>query len=276
MRIHVIADLEGATGVLHAAQLEPGTADHAGAVKLLTHDVAAVLEGAFEAGATEAVVYDMHGQGRNLDPMSLPANTSVVTAKPLPTQDYPMGLDTSVDALFFVGARALPGTQNAVLPGTCSGDWEGLELNEAPLGDIALMAAVAAPLGIPLALVTSDAAGVAETNEMFGGVVPTVAVKHVVGCGGVLCRSCADVAAELRRTAAAAVKKAPELPLLLFPDPVTVTVTDSRGETKTRTGPNALAAYLSLFDRRSGVERRKITPPAFRAMPLHRRQDHRA
>ena len=62
MKIFIMTDLEGATGVAGRwSDFDPGRREHESARRLLTGDVNAAIEGAFEAGANEIVVLDGHG-----------------------------------------------------------------------------------------------------------------------------------------------------------------------------------------------------------------------
>jgi D-amino peptidase len=236
--------------VVHPDRIAAGTPAHARAARALTRDVAAALEGAFTAGASEALVFDLHDDGHNVDASALPGRTSLVSGRPRPTPDFPMGLDDSFGVVFLVGARAVGGTENALMPGCSLGPWDWCEVNSRRLGDIGLAAAIAAPLGAPVALVSGGAAAVAEAREMLGDGLPTVSVKSCVGDGGALCRSGADTAASLQAAGEKAVRSAADRPHLLFPDPVRITGVRADGEVVGRgKGSTALEAYVDLWRR---------------------------
>src|SRR4051795_7144321 len=87
------------------------------------------------------------------------------------------GLDSSFGAALFVGYHARAGTPDGVLNHT----WMGREILDVQLngklaGEIRLIAELAAWHGVPVALVTGDAAACAEAREVLGD-VETVAVK---------------------------------------------------------------------------------------------------
>jgi D-amino peptidase len=62
MKVFVMTDLEGATGVAGDwADFNPGGREHDPARRMLTGDVNAAIQGAYEGGADEVVVLDGHG-----------------------------------------------------------------------------------------------------------------------------------------------------------------------------------------------------------------------
>lgn len=66
MKIYVMTDLEGVTGVHSSRQSKPAeTREYLEATRLLMADVAALAEGLQQAGATEIWAFDGHGGGGN-------------------------------------------------------------------------------------------------------------------------------------------------------------------------------------------------------------------
>ena len=66
MKIYISADMEGIVGVVTNEQLGPQGFEYNRAREFMTAEVAAAIEAAFQAGATEIVVSDSHGNGQNL------------------------------------------------------------------------------------------------------------------------------------------------------------------------------------------------------------------
>jgi D-amino peptidase len=64
MRVHVISDLEGVSGVVKGGQTVGGEPMYEEARKLYTEEINAAVRGAKAAGATEIVVMDCHGAGK--------------------------------------------------------------------------------------------------------------------------------------------------------------------------------------------------------------------
>lgn len=64
MKIYISADMEGVVGVVSSEQLGPQGFEYARFREFMTQEVNAAIEAAFEAGATEVVVSDSHGNGQ--------------------------------------------------------------------------------------------------------------------------------------------------------------------------------------------------------------------
>src|SRR5215471_5576926 len=66
LKVYISADMEGITGVASADQLGPSAFEYAQARQWMTAEVLAAIQGAREAGATEFVISDSHGNGQSL------------------------------------------------------------------------------------------------------------------------------------------------------------------------------------------------------------------
>ena len=78
LKIYISADMEGVVGVVTNEQLGPQGFEYARFREFMTQEVNAAIEAAFEAGATEIVVSDSHGNGQNLLIEKLPKNILLV------------------------------------------------------------------------------------------------------------------------------------------------------------------------------------------------------
>src|SRR5215471_19096118 len=65
LKVYISADMEGITDVASVDQLAPANFEYAQARQWMTADVLAAIQGAREAGATEFVVSDSHGNGQS-------------------------------------------------------------------------------------------------------------------------------------------------------------------------------------------------------------------
>src|SRR5215211_3868194 len=65
MRVFVIGDMEGVSGIVKWAQTTGGHALYEEGRRLYTEEVNAAVRGARAAGATEVVVMDCHGAGED-------------------------------------------------------------------------------------------------------------------------------------------------------------------------------------------------------------------
>lgn len=206
MKVFISADMEGISGVVHGEELTQGTAGWERARRWMTGDVIAAAEGAFAAGAAEVLVVDGHAGMRNLIYDDLPAG---VIAHRGPAAGRAMcqveGLDDSFDCVLLVGYHSMAGTD-----GLLSHTWHGgvvaqFRLNDRPIGESAITAAVAGHHGVPVVLVTGDQ----YVAEEAGWVVPgirAVTVKHTTGRQNARCLPLATTNAMIRSAAETAVR----------------------------------------------------------------------
>lgn len=179
MRVHISVDMEGIAGVVDTAETKPGAAHYEESRRLMTGECNAVIEGCFEAGATDVVVNDSHGTMLNLVQPDLDPRVRLVRGW---TKRYGMvqGLDQHADASVFVGYHAAAGHADGVLNHTMDGrEILGVYLNTEPAGELRLNAAMAGWFGVPVALVTGDDVVCAEARSWLGE-VETVEVKQAI------------------------------------------------------------------------------------------------
>jgi D-amino peptidase len=200
MKILIAADMEGITGVTTWDQVDPSTAEYQRFRKLMTADVNAAVQGAFEAGATEIVVSDGHWHGSNIlveevDPR-VRLNSGLTTAPFSMMQ----GIDDTFDAVMFVGYHGRAGSENAVLDHTWSSKLTGVWLNEIHVGEYGLNAALAGHFGVPVIMISGDQTACAQAQELIGDLEAAI-VKQATGRYSAECLTPA-VAGELIRSAA--------------------------------------------------------------------------
>ena len=63
MRVLVVSDLEGVSGIVELGQIAGGRPMYEESRRLYTEEINAAVRGAKAAGATEIVVMDCHGDG---------------------------------------------------------------------------------------------------------------------------------------------------------------------------------------------------------------------
>jgi D-amino peptidase len=218
-KVFISADIEGVAGVVGSLQTVLGQPEFESARRWMTLEVNAAIEGAIEAGATEFVVCDSHAHMENLLPDLLHPEARLVRGAIRESLQM-QGIDGSFDALFVTGTHAAAGTRNAVLDHTWVGKsvfnlrMDGVTLNEACLNAI-----VAGHNGVPLALVTGDAATIEQTRQTHpaveGAVVKTSYSRY---CTESLHPSKAqDV---IRAAAKRAIERLPELKPVAVPGEV--------------------------------------------------------
>jgi len=184
MRIYISVDMEGIAGVVHESQTNPtdpaSAADYGRFRRLMTAEANAAVAGALAAGATRVRVNDSHWFMRNLVAEELHQAAELVAGDPK-THSMVQGIDGGFDAALFIGYHARAGTRNAILDHTYADRIHEVRLNGKPVGELGINAAFAGVHGVPVALVSGDAALAAEAQDLLGDDIATVVVKQAVG-----------------------------------------------------------------------------------------------
>ena len=184
MRIYISVDMEGIAGVVHESQTNPtdpaSAADYGRFRRLMTAEANAAVAGALAAGATRVRVNDSHWFMRNLVAEELHQAAELVAGDPKP-HSMVQGIDGGFDAALFIGYHARAGTRNAILDHTYADRIHEVRLNGKPVGELGINAAFAGVHGVPVALVSGDAALAAEAQDLLGDDIATVVVKQAVG-----------------------------------------------------------------------------------------------
>ncbi len=185
MKILISIDMEGASGLADWSQVDLARPDYVLGRAMQRHDLDAVLAGL--PADVEVVVCDAHETTLNLDVRDLPDNVRLISGGERPLQMVE-GAE-SCDLAFFLCYHAMAGTEKAVMDHTLSvHSVFTLKLNGHLVGETGFNAAVCGAVGVPLALVTGDAALAWEVESYFGDGPVTCVVKEGRGrtCGELL------------------------------------------------------------------------------------------
>jgi D-amino peptidase len=207
MKIYISADMEGVSGVTHAAQCRPEHPDYGRFRHLLTQEVNAAVEGALEGGATQALVNDSHFRMTNILVEELHPAASLIsgTNKLLCQME---GLDETFEAVFFVGYHEGDGAGDGVLNHTLmSAAIRDVRLNGAPVDEAGINGRVAGRFGVPVALLSGDDRICRAAANTFPG-VEIATVKRAIDRLSAESRAVEATRALIRERAAAAVAKA--------------------------------------------------------------------
>jgi D-amino peptidase len=208
MRVYISADMEGVSGIVHAAQTEPGAREYDRACALMAADVNAAIQGALDAGATAVLVNDSHWTMRNLNIEALHPAAELVSGSPKPWSMV-QGLDGSFDLMFCVGYHGMAGSSPATIDHTFTEDSiYRVRLNGLAVGELGLNAFYAGYHGVPVALVTGDQAICAEAAALIDGVT-TVQVKEAYSRSAARCLPLEEARRRIRAGASEAVRRRP-------------------------------------------------------------------
>ncbi|HEX2139535.1 MAG TPA: M55 family metallopeptidase [Woeseiaceae bacterium] len=180
LKIYISADMEGVVGVVTGEQLGPEGFEYQRFREFMTAEVNACIEAAREAGATEILVADAHGNGQNLLIEHLPEDVMVVRSWPRPL-GMMAGIDGSFDGAILLGYHASTANERGVRAHTfSSANVTGLRLNGTSMSEAGMSAAIAGHFGVPIIMVSGDHIAVAETQVIVGDVEGAV-VKWATG-----------------------------------------------------------------------------------------------
>lgn len=181
MRVLILSDMEGVSGIVTWKQVEGGSPMFEEARRLYTEEVNAAVRGALAAGATEIVAVDCHGAGgdwtfNSYIPELLHPDCEWVAHHKWGR--YTKLLEKGCDACLCVGMHARAGTPDGVLCHTISTVlWRNLWFNDDLVGELGVNAALCGHYGCPIALVTGDDATLRESREILGDDAVLVSVK---------------------------------------------------------------------------------------------------
>jgi D-amino peptidase len=179
LKIYVNTDLEGISGVYKFDQTRlKDTPLNIQACEYFMGDVAAVVNGLRDAGATEIIVLDGHGT-QAVIPHLMSPGAKYITGNPRPGVGNLTDLDKSFSGMILLGFHAMMGTPDGVLNHTQSSKSENRYwYNGVESGEIAQNAAIAGCYGVPVIMVTGDEATCREAKKFLGDNCITVAVKR--------------------------------------------------------------------------------------------------
>ncbi len=181
LKIYISADMEGVGGVsTWAVQADPKGREYEQFRRLMTEEVNAAIAGAYDAGATQVLVSDSHGDAQNIDVELLDRRARLVRAWPRPL-GMMQGIDATFDAAVFVGYHAGEGQPAAILAHTMSdSDIVDIKLDGTSVPEAGYNAAVAGEFGVPVVFLSGDQTIGEEARRLLGP-IETVAVKEATG-----------------------------------------------------------------------------------------------
>ncbi len=180
MNILIAADMEGITGVVNWDQVTAGHFEYPRFRALMTEDVNAAIQGAFEGGASKVTVADGHASGTNILIEQLDPRAVINCSNSAP-HSMIQGISPDITGMIYIGYHARHGTANAICDHTYSSRCvSNLWINGILTGEYGLNAAIAGYFGVPVIMVSGDQMACAETIELLGK-MPAAIVKVATG-----------------------------------------------------------------------------------------------
>jgi len=242
MKIYISADMEGVVGVVTADQLGPQGFEYNRFREFMTEEVKAATEAAFEAGATEVVISDSHGNGENLLIEKFPRDVQIIRSWPRPL-GMMEGIDRSFGAVLFVGYHSSTTNPQGVRAHTMSSaNLADLRLNGVSVPEAGLNAAIAAHFGVPVAMISGDDAIVKEAQALLGPIEGAV-VKWAISFHSARTLTPEASCDRIREAAQKAVSRAKDFKPWTVAAPVAVEIRFKNYR------PSELLAYLPSVER---------------------------
>jgi D-amino peptidase len=244
LKVYISADMEGITGVVSVDQLSPSGFEYQKTREWMTAEVLAAIQGARDAGATDFVVSDSHGNCESLLLEKFPTDVPVTLVRSFPRPLGMMeGIDSSFAAVIFIGYHAATTSLTGVRAHTISSALlTRISLNGTPQSEAGINAAIAAHFGVPVVMITGDDVIVAETKQRLGN-LEGVAVKRAIGFHSAATMMPETAQALIRTHAKTAVTRRAEMKPYSMTKPVTVDVSFKNYR------PVELLGYLSNVQR---------------------------
>ena len=121
LKIMIQVDFEGVTNVVNWDEIYPGHPHFDRNCDILTGEINSAIEGAVAAGATEIIVRDGHSGNINVNPLLLDPRARLTKGRvPGTPHTMVLGIDSTFDALLFIGAHARAGEMMGTLSHTMS------------------------------------------------------------------------------------------------------------------------------------------------------------
>ncbi len=223
IKVYISADMEGITGVVSADQLSPTGFEYAHFREIMTAEVLAAMQGARDAGATEFVVSDSHGNGESLLIDKFPPNTTIVRSFPRPLMMM-QGIDSTFAAAIFIGYHSATTSTTGVRAHTISSALlTRVALNGTAMSEAGINVAIAAHFGVPVVMISGDDAIVAQARQQFGNIEGAV-VKHAISFHSAATMTPEAGQALIRDRAKAAVARRGEIRQSATTKPITLEV----------------------------------------------------
>jgi D-amino peptidase len=180
LKVFISIDMEGLAGVVTSANVSPTGPDYAHFRAIMAGEANAAIDGAFRAGATHVLVRDSHGSKENLLPGDVDPRAHLLRGASIGPKNMMEGIDSTYDAVVFIGYHAKAGTPNAILEHTSNGNVIDISINGVSLPEGGYNALVAGLVGVPVVFASGDRALVDQLRALLGP-IEVVAVKEEIG-----------------------------------------------------------------------------------------------
>jgi D-amino peptidase len=220
MKILISTDIEGVAGVFHQQQTRAGNPEYERARLLMAREANAAVAGAFDAGATEVLVNDSHGDFRNMPAEVLDERAQTVMGKPR-YLGMMAGVDQGVAAVCMIGYHSRAQGRGILAHTVNSFAFGRIACNGVEVSEAILYGALAGEHGVPVVMCSGDDAFIEEHRATFPQAV-FVQTKRATGQTSGISLSPGQACAAIRAGVAAALVRAGDARPFLLPAPLAV------------------------------------------------------
>ena len=161
--IFVITDAEGVAGICRQDQTDPKEAEMR---ELLAGEVNAAVDGFFDGGADEVIVWDGHDGSQSLSALTIHPRARLLMGG----LGVTMTLERHYAAVAFVGQHSRANVRRGIMAHSYSSlGIQNMLLNGKPVGEIDVIAAMAGHFGTPVIMLSGDKAAADELKEIVPG-----------------------------------------------------------------------------------------------------------
>jgi D-amino peptidase len=221
-KIYVAVDMEGISGIVDPAQVGGDPQEYAEGRSLMASDLNAVIDAALETGVEDIVVYDIHGNMRNLRPFDVHDCAYLIRGASKPELIMPT-LANDFDAVLYVGFHSKNGTENGLLCHPFGGVMEAIFVNDQEVGELGICVGIAGSFEIPSIFVSGDAALASEAKGLIPN-IRTAIVKWSLGWRVAKCLHPNRARAIIKKTAVEALKNVDKIEPYRVKEPVDVKI----------------------------------------------------
>lgn len=232
-KYYIAVDCEGPACAVGAAGRRLAETDNYRFVcRQATREADAAARALFDAGAERVIVWDAHGTGVNLDYDALDPRCEILLGAG--HQGRFVGMDSSFTAVLFIGYHAMGGAPGGTISHTySSSSYQYYKMAGKMVGELAIDAAYAGALGVPVLFCAGDNYCVQEAKEAFGDIA-SVETKVSLSWSSALSRHPSAVCRDIYDTVLAAAKAGPVVPPFTLPEPLEVEIRYQRPEEAAR------------------------------------------
>ncbi len=215
--IFLITDAEGVGGVCRQDQVEPSNREMQ---QLLTAEINAAVQGFYDGGATEVIVWDGHDGSQTLSTLTIHPRAKLVIGG----LGASMLMERRFSAVAFVGQHSKANIRGGIMAHSYSSlGIQNMKLNNKAVGEIDVIAAMAGHFSTPIIMLSGDKAAVEELRE----IVPEAefaAVKEGLGRYVCISESAENAQRMIRGAAQRSVAKIASIKPYRVPGPCTLEI----------------------------------------------------